>query len=208
MAKQNTKSYSKFTYEDLNALGLKTQVVDLFAGKTIADIKPGAGLRQSLDEGQEFSLDTEKARSEFIIAPVLRELYRNNKTVFSVYSGFSFDVDKEKGLQGFCDFLLAKMPYNVIPDNPVVAVVEAKLNDPLNAAIPQCASEMYAASLWNSKRGQTVLPVYGCITTGEKWLFLRHIPKSAIVEVDRRSYLLEPLERLLGVWQHIINQYK
>ncbi len=207
MATRNTKSYSKFTYNDLKAIGLRTVVVDLFAGQNIPPVQPSEILKQVLAEGQEFSLDTEKARSEFIIAPVLREVYIRNKTIFSIYSGFNFEVDKEKGLQGFCDFLLAKLPYNVIPDNPIIAVVEAKLNDPLNAAIPQCAAEMYAARLWNQKYEQPQQTVYGCITTGEKWLFLRQ-EEGMIIEIDRYSYALTSLEKVLGIWQHIINQFK
>jgi hypothetical protein len=206
MAKNSTKSYSKFTYDDLKNLGLRTVVIDLFKDVDIPPVLPSDILTQILSEGQEFSLDTEKARSEFLIAPILREVYKNNKTVFSVYSGFNFDVDKSKGLQGFCDFLLAKLPYNVIPDNPIIAVVEAKLNDPLNAAIPQCVAEMYAARLWNEKYDRPFQPIYGCITTGEKWLFLRY-QEGMTIEVDRHSYALNNLETVLGVWQYIINQF-
>jgi hypothetical protein len=129
MAKRNTKSYSKFTYDDLQDLGIETEVKDLFAGLHIPPVAASAWLKETLEKGADFSLNTEKAKSEFIIAPVLNELYQNNKTVFAVYSGFNFDVDKEKGLQGFCDFLLARLPLNVVPRSPIIAVVESKLND-------------------------------------------------------------------------------
>ena len=69
MAKRNTKSYSKFNYDDLKALGLRTVLVDLFATETIKSVASSSRLQQELEEGQEFSLATEKARSEFIIAP-------------------------------------------------------------------------------------------------------------------------------------------
>lgn len=207
MAKHQSKSYSKYSYDDLKALGLRTVITKLFENQPIIPITPSEMLVQNLAEGQEFSLDTEKARSEFIIAPILKEVYRNNKNVFSLYSGFNFEVDKERGLQGFCDFLLAKLPFNVIPDNPIITVVEAKLNDPLNAAIPQCAAEMYAAKLWNQKYNQAQQAIYGCITNGEKWLFL-HYENEAIISIDRHSYHLNDLAILLGVWQYIINQYK
>lgn len=207
MSKHQSKCYDKFDYMDIKALGLRTVVNTLFDKQMITPIAPSELLTQALTEGQEFSLDTEKARSEFLIAPILREVYRNNKDVFSLYSGFNFEVDKAKGLQGFCDFILAKLPFNVIPDNPIITIVEAKLNDPLNMAIPQCVAEMYAAKLWNKKYEHTQPYIYGCITNGEKWLFLYYEEESVVV-VDRRSYHLTDLPLLLGVWQHVINQYR
>ncbi len=207
MAKRNTKSYSKFTYDDLKDLGLRTVVTDLFAGENIAPVAPSEWLKEAIERGANFSLNTEKAKSEFIIAPVLNELFQNNKTVFAVYSGFNFNVDAEKGLQGFCDFLLAKLPLNIVPDSPIIAVVEAKLNDVITAAVPQCVAEMYATRLWNEKQGESLQTIYGVITTGDKWLFLRY-KEDNIIEVDKISYALKELNELLGVWQHIINQYK
>lgn len=98
MAKRNTKSYSKFTLEDLKTLDLCTVVTKLFVDQTIKPVLPSAMLVETLESATEVSLDTEKARTEFLIAPILRELQKNNKNIFSVYSGFNFDVDATKGL--------------------------------------------------------------------------------------------------------------
>lgn len=73
--------------------------------------------------------------------------------------------------------------------------------------VPQCAAEMYATRLWNEKQGVPVQTIYGTITTGDKWLFLRYNNED-VIEVDKTSYALKDLHELLGVWQHIINQYK
>ena len=207
MAIRNTKSYSKFTYNDLKALGLRTVVVDLFVGETIPPVQPSAWLKEGISRSRNFSLATEKAKSEFLIAPILNELQQNNQTVFAVYSGFNFDVDKEKGLQGFCDFLLAKLPLNIVPDAPIIAVVEAKLNDVITAAVPQCAAEMYATRLWNERYNQSEQVVYGVITTGNNWLFLR-LKEGMTVEIDVNTYPLNNLENILGILQHIVNQFK
>ncbi len=207
MARSSTKSYSKFTYNDLKDLGLRTIVVDLFAGESILPVKASEWLQETLGGVAEFSLETEKARSEFIIAPILRELHKRNKNVFSIYSGFNFEVDKERGLQGFCDFLLAKPPLNIVPDSPIIAVVEAKLNDTLTAAVPQCVAEMYATRLWNEKYNQAQSVIYGIITTGNLWLMLR-LKEGMSVEIDTNQYSILQLEAVLGVLQHIINQYK
>ncbi|MFW5764027.1 MAG: hypothetical protein ACOC07_07475 [Coleofasciculus sp.] len=53
------------------------------------------------------AIDTEKARSEFIIAPVLSEVRRQVNYQVSLFSGTDFNVDIEKGLQGYCDFILS-----------------------------------------------------------------------------------------------------
>ena len=207
MATRNTKSYSKFTYNDLKDLGLRTVIVDLFAGESILPVEPSEWLKEGITRSKNFSLATEKAKSEFLIAPILNELQQNNQDVFAVYSGFNFDVDKEKGLQGFCDFLLAKLPLNIVPDAPIIAVVEAKLNDVITAAVPQCAAEMYATRLWNKRYNQEEQFVYGIITTGNNWLFLR-LKEGMTVEVDVNSYPLNDLEKVLGILQHIIDQFK
>jgi len=200
------KSYSKFTFQDLKNLGLKTVIVDLFE-EEIQEVKASDWLKQSLERGAYFSLNTEKAKSEFIIAPILNEVHINNKEVFAVYSGFNFTVDTERGLQGFCDFLLAKLPLNVIPDVPIIAVVEAKLSQDLSAAIPQCAAEMYATRLWNERYGEPAQPVFGTVTTGDNWLFLR-LDEDMTVKVDKTNYPLIQLDKLLGVWQYIIGHFK
>lgn len=207
MSKRNVKLYAKFTYEDLKLLGLRTIVKDLFEGETLPTIAPSEWLRETLEGGAEFSLETEKARSEFIIAPILRELHKNNKNVFSIYSGFNFTVDATKGLQGFCDFLLAKPPRNLVPDSPIIAVVEAKLNDVLTAAVPQCVAEMYATRLWNEKYENEQQDIYGIITTGNLWLILR-LQQGMTIEIDTKQYTVLQLDSLLGVLQHIVNQFK
>jgi hypothetical protein len=207
MAKRNTKSYSKFTFEDLKDLGLEVVVTDLFKGETIVPVQPSTWLTEALRKGAKFSLNTEKAKSEFIIAPILNELHESNQDVFAVYSGFNFNVDVAKGLQGFCDFLLAKLPLKIVPDVPIIAVVEAKLNDVITAAVPQCAAVMYAARLWNEKHKEQPKTIYGVVTTGNTWLFLRY-KNGMTIEADSTQYSLTQLETVLGVWQHIINTFK
>jgi hypothetical protein len=51
------------------------------------------------------SISTEKARSEFLIAPILAEARRLLKNRISLFSGNEFNVDSQRGLQGFCDYM-------------------------------------------------------------------------------------------------------
>ena len=51
------------------------------------------------------AINTEKARSELIIANILVELRKILEHKISLFSGVEFNVDKEKGLNRFCDFI-------------------------------------------------------------------------------------------------------
>jgi hypothetical protein len=62
----------------------------------------------TLDKVITTAINTEKARSEFLIAPVLAELRRQTKHQISLFSGTEFNVDPERGLSGFCDYLISQ----------------------------------------------------------------------------------------------------
>ena len=85
-------------------------------------------LKQSLAIGQDLGLrsGTEKARSEFIVVPILMELSSRNPDRFTIYSGKQMDVDKERGLNGECDFILSKGKSSRVIHAPVISLVEAK----------------------------------------------------------------------------------
>src|SRR5579862_5181915 len=101
-------SYSEFTLESVERLlGVSARPADLFPDLRAASAP--AWLSDLLlrgTQGMQLSLISEKARSEFIVAPVLlasRELSGNR---FAIYSGQRLDVDLAKGLVGECDFIL------------------------------------------------------------------------------------------------------
>jgi len=76
------------------------------------------------------AIDTEKARSEFIIAPILIELRSILADGFGLFSGVEFDVDASRGLNGFCDFIPTRSRIQSVITAPVLAIAEAK-NDNL-----------------------------------------------------------------------------
>ena len=53
------------------------------------------------------AINTEKARSELLISPVLVELRKMFERKISLFSGVDFNVDETKDLSGFCDFLIS-----------------------------------------------------------------------------------------------------
>jgi hypothetical protein len=65
-------------------------------------------LKQTLEENLPLAsaINTEKARSELIIAPILLEIRRYFKYQIGFFSGTEFSVDQEKGLNGYCDYIL------------------------------------------------------------------------------------------------------
>jgi hypothetical protein len=76
------------------------------------------------------AINTEKARSEFIIAPVLLELRRLVGDRLGLFSGVPLEGDAARGLNGICDFLLTTSGRQLVVTTPVVAIIEAK-NDNL-----------------------------------------------------------------------------
>ena len=194
------KSYSSFTYEDLDKLNLKVQLIQAFTD--INPIEPTDFLVQTLDINSRQVLATEKAKSEFIIAPILYEIARKNKEKVSFFSGYNFNVDKELGLKGFCDFIFTKYPRITVIKEPVLCVVEAK-NDNVEKGIPQCIAEMYAARLFNEKRNKDIKVIYGCVTFGFQWVFLKM--ENDLVLRDDKIYEFNELPFILGILQHIID---
>jgi hypothetical protein len=72
--------------------------------------------------------------------------------------------------------------------------------------IPQCAAQLVGAKKYNEKRGKVSDVVYGCVTTGYDWIFMRLIHN--IIEIDTKKYYLGNLPELLGVFQTIVNKFK
>jgi hypothetical protein len=148
-----------------------------------------------------FQSGSEKARSEFIIAPILASLAQGKKR-FSIFSGQTFEVDSVLGLTGECDFLLSLHPDSPIIEAPVFALVEAKKQD-IEGGLGQCAAQMIAAQRFNQKHLLESV-VYGCVTSGETWQFLKLEANTLLI--DQNRYYLDRLEILLGVLNHIINK--
>jgi len=114
-------------------------------------------------------------------------------------------VDKERGLNGECDFILSAKPKTPYIDTPIISLVEAKHGE-LNLGIGQCAAQMYAAKLQNEEDGEPIDVIYGCVTNSGEWQFLKLQGNS--IFVDKEVYVLKELETILGIFQHIINYYK
>jgi hypothetical protein len=170
--------------------------LDLFAATPILEVP--AGLRDFLDEWAPAALamNTEKARSEMIIAPVLMEAVRLSAHRLNLFSGITFDVDKNRGLSGICDYLLALSPERFFLSHPVVAVVEAKRED-IPSGLGQCVAAMVGARVFNDRAGVSTAAIYGAVTSGNNWRFL--ILEGDVVSIDRPEYYLHQVGKILGI---------
>ena len=147
------------------------------------------------------AINTEKARGELIIFPVLLEVKRRIDFQISVFSGKEFNVDVERGLNGNPDFLISRSREQFFITAPVMTLVEAK-NQDINSGLGQCGAEMIAAQIYNAKNNNVIDVIYGCVTTGALWRFLRLENKT--LYIDRVEIPLEPVERLLGIFLQIV----
>ncbi len=168
-------------------------------------IEPSEKLVVELEESADMPIKSEKARSEWIVVPILKELRTRNNKFFTIFSGEILTGDKEKGLIGECDFILSKDTKSYDISHPIFQIVEAKRND-LEEGVRQCAAQLLGARLFNEKKGILLDKMYGCTTTGDDWLFLEFSNNHLII--DTRKYYLIEVKELLGIFQHIIDNYK
>jgi hypothetical protein len=194
-------SYSDLTLEDLKEMfGIVLDDADLFS--MIKPLPIDAALVSLIARHQRFPLLTEKARSEFLVSPVLGLACEWVDFRATIYSGLRFDVLPEKGLRGVCDFILSKTPSRPILEAPILMTVEAKKHD-LDLALGQCAAEMIAAQIFNERAQNTLPAIYGCVTTGEQWRFLRLTER--VLCLDRTTYHLTQISHIISILRDILN---
>lgn len=196
-------AYSNFSLGDLIkqfGLTLKDKN-DLFAN--IPEVEFSEYLNFTLNYNLRIAseINTEKSRSEMIIAPVLLELRRMLDDKISLFSGKEFNVDLEKGLNGACDFLISLSESQILIMAPVIAIVEAKKED-LIGGLGQCAAEMYAAQLFNQKEGNQIQTIYGVMTSGTVWRFLKL--EGNALDVDVAEYYIKDVGKILGILSSLL----
>lgn len=102
------QNYSDLTLDEVRNR-FKLKVVRPIMFERVKPVEPNAALRSAIDNGFVVSMVSEKARSEFIVVPILLFIREIHHDKISIYSGVKFDVEPEKGLRGNCDFILSKL---------------------------------------------------------------------------------------------------
>ena len=197
--------YSSFT---LSKASRTFHLETVWQPALFADIEPlvpSSHLTVTLERQLPFALamGTEKAKSELIIAPVLVEFYLHFESRVSLFSGIDFNVDADEGLTGVCDFLVSLSPQRFDLEAPVIALVEAK-NADVKLGVGQCAAEMVAAQRFNAEAGNDIRCVYGAITSGTEWLFLKL--EGQTLSVDLGTYHISQCDKILGILASMVSQ--
>lgn len=191
-------AYSQFTLDQVKTNFDLTIQEDqpLFTDRV--ELNPSPLLQQILQEYLPLALaiNSEKARSEFIIAPILGDVRHQATRPISLFSGKEFNVVPEQGLTGFCDFILSSSKEQLFIEAPVFTIVEAK-NEDIISGLGQCAAAMIAAQIFNANKQQPITKIYGCVTTGNVWRFLRL--NDHILAIDQDEYYIKELPKILGI---------
>jgi hypothetical protein len=197
-------AYSDFSLAKVKKeFGLIEEKIQLFPELKV--IEPSEWLKTTLNFSLRLALasSSEKARSEFIVAPLLLELEMINNQSFSIFSGERLDVLPEQGLNGECDFILSKNALSSTLQTPIFCLVEAKKND-IKEGLGQCVAQMLGATLFNQNEGLEYPVVYGCVTTGEIWQFLKL--KDKTFYLDSQHYYINEVAKLIGILQAILDE--
>jgi hypothetical protein len=191
-----------FSFPEVQQIfGLNLTEIDLFSSVPALSVPAAFAERMRGDIALALAINTEKARSEFIIAPLLSELRRLLGGRFSLFSGVEFDVDSSRGLNGYCEFILSRSPLQSVLTAPAVVIIEAK-NDNLRNGLGQCIAAMVAAQEFNSRSAPALTVVHGVVTTGSAWKFLRLSGAELVLDVE--EYFIAEMGRIMGILAFIL----
>jgi hypothetical protein len=198
-------SYSEFSLAKVKKQFnlITSETIDLFAN--IEEINCSQNLQESLHYNVSLALasNSEKARSEMIITPILIELRKHLQSKISLFSGIDFNVKPELGLNGYCDFILSSDVEQLLVSAPVMMLVEAK-NEDLKGGMGQCIAEIVAAQIFNEQENNSISTIYGVVTSGTNWRFLKLTDN--LVEIDLSEYYLTNINKIFGILVHSISQ--
>ena len=198
-------AYSNFTIEMVREKFQLEKFETLGVFSEIEPMAPSEHLTTALAKKVPLasSINTEKARSELIVADVLVELREKFENRISFFSGIDFNVDVENGLTGVCDFLVSLSPAQLHLEAPIIILVEAKKEN-LAVGLGQCAAEMLAAQRFNAENGNDIPCVYGATTSGTDWRFVKLEGQSFHIDIE--AYQIAQCDKILGILSSMVEQ--
>jgi hypothetical protein len=195
-------TYSRFTLPIVkDRFGLTTEEgLSLFA--EIPAVPISDHLAKTIEEFTPLALaiNTEKARSEWIIAPILGEVRQRLHRQISLFSGWELDVDSSSGLTGVCDYMISRAREQYYLSAPIVTIVEAKKEN-INAGLGQCIATMMGARIFNQREGSAITTIYGAVTMGNQWKFLKLEGQTAYIDLN--DYYLVDVGRIVGILSYM-----
>lgn len=144
--------------------------------------------------------NSEAAICEYLIVPILKEVWKHYRSKFVLWSHQSLNCDAN--LNWIPEYILAKKSHlgKLVFDRPYFILIEAK-QDNFDAGWAQCLAEMIAAQRLNETPDQEV---FGIVSNGGLWQFGKL--KNSVFTRHRGSYLIDDLERLFAATNYIFNQ--
>ena len=199
-------AYRDFKMDDLESkFGIREIGKQLFDPSKIKLIEPSDKLKTDLLEARYITLSTEKAVSERLVSPVLAEIKKRNLEDIQVFSGEIIKADAKQGLNGEIDFIISRTPETLKPKNPLLIVTESKLGL-IDGSVNQAAAQMIGIRVFNENRKYERTAIYGAVTDGAMWRFLKLEDNNFYV--DSNKFSTDKLPLLLGVLQEIVDFYK
>ena len=202
--------YNDFTLETVvKAFQLEVvETLGLFSD--IEPIIPRPHFATDLEERVQlaFAVNTDKAKSEFVISYILFELWVHLDRCPTLFSGVEFNVDPEKGLTGMCDFLISLSPLLFIVEAPVSLLVKVPdisgKDESHIIGIGACVAEMLAAQRFNKAKGNEIPCIYGATTSGINWHFLKL--EGQRLYIDQALYQIVQSDKILGILASMVKQ--
>ncbi len=158
--------------------------------------------REHLEIIMEYNVvdNSEFAICEFIISPVLQEVWKQYRSKFILWSHQSLNY--EQNLTGFPEYILAKRSLlgKVVFEQPYFLLVEAK-QDNFETGWAQCLAEMIAAQKLNANPDQEV---FGIVSNGGLWQF-SYLKKNVFTR-NKQSYLTGDLNKLFASINYIFDK--
>lgn len=144
--------------------------------------------------------NSEAAICEYLIVPILKEVWKQYRTKFVLWSHQSLNCDSS--LNGIPEYILAKKSPlgKLVFDKPYFILIEAK-QDNFDAGWAQCLAEMIAAQRLNETPEQEV---FGIVSNGGLWQFGKL--KNSLFTQNKIFYSIQELERLFAATNYIFKQ--
>jgi hypothetical protein len=187
-------------YKTIEQVQTKFQIAyDEASFITAQECEPSPSFLEEFTFNQQYLAlySSEGSRTEAVIFPILREIYKAYSKDYELWIQKSMRYDDD--LKGIPDYLIAtRSPLGkTVLTMPVLIVVEAKRSD-FDEGWGQCLAELVAAQKLNENEA---LPVYGIVTDGKRWEFGKLCHNQ--FTQNTHGYSVDLLAQLFGVLQQI-----
>jgi hypothetical protein len=144
---------------------------------------------------------SEASISEFLVAPILREIWKRYDDILLLWSHVALSVGEE--FDGYPDYLFTKRTsLGLVRDKPYVLVVEAKKDD-FEGGWGQCLAALLAAQTIN---GNEQIILQGSVSNGEVWQFGKLQGREFVR--DPRPFTIQDLTVLFAALNDVFERAK